>query len=55
MITLMKKFSLLLMSVAVAVSAMAGVKSAGNAYRPLGKSAATIKAPSRVDIITEQP
>ncbi len=51
----MKKFSLLLMSVAVAVSAMAGVKSAGNAYRPLGKSAATIKAPSRVDIITEQP
>ncbi len=52
----MKKTLLLLLGMAVAVSAAAGVKSAGNAYRPLFKSAqATVKAPSRVDIITEQP
>lgn len=52
----MKKALLLLLGMAVAVSAAAGVKSTGNAYRPLGKTAqATLKAPSRVDIITEQP
>ena len=45
------------MCVAVAVSASAGVKSMANAYRPIDKmkSNATMKAPSRVDIITEQP
>ena len=39
------------------MGASAVVKSAGNAYRPLTKEAkpTTIKAPSRVDIITEQP
>ena len=54
---LMKKLTLLLMSVAVAISASAVVKSHGNAYRPMDKmkSAAMMKAPSRVDIITEQP
>ena len=52
----MKRF-LLLLSAAIAVSASAGVKAKGNAYRPLEKKAATtaVKAPSRVDIITEQP
>ncbi len=52
----MKKL-LLLLSVAVALSASAGVNSRGNAYRPMDKApqAATLKAPSRVDIITEQP
>jgi len=49
----MKKLSLLLMSVAVAISASAIVKSPGNAYRSLDK--ASLNAPSRVDIITEQP
>ena len=48
----MKKLSLLIMSLAIAVSAMAGVASKGQAYRPLNKP---LKAPSRVDIITEQP
>ncbi len=54
---LMKKLTLLLMSVAVAISASAVVKSHGNAYRPMDKmkSAAMMKAPSGVDIITEQP
>ena len=53
----MKKLSLLILSVAVAVSAMAGVNSRGNAYRPMDKmkSATALNAPSRVDIITEQP
>ena len=53
----MKKLSLLLLCVAVAVCASAGVNSKGNAYRPLEKPshAATMKAPSHVDIITEQP
>ena len=53
----MKKLALLLMSVAVAVSASAVVKSHGNAYRPIDKpsSTAMLNAPSRVDIITEQP
>ena len=53
----MKKLSLLLLSIAVAVSATAGVKSMGNAYRPLDKAShkTSIKAPSRVDLITEQP
>ena len=53
----MKKLTLLLMSVAVAISASAVVKSHGNAYRPMDKmkSAAMMKAPSGVDIITEQP
>jgi hypothetical protein len=53
----MKKLSLLILSIAIAVSAMAGVNSKGNAYRPMDKmtSAAALNAPSRVDIITEQP
>ena len=51
----MKKLSLLLISVAVAFSASAFVKSHGNAFRPIDKAATSIKAPSRVDIITEQP
>ncbi len=53
----MKKLTLLLMSVAVAISASAVVKSHGNAYRPMDKmkSAVMMKAPSGVDIITEQP
>ena len=53
----MKKLSLLFLSVAIALGASATVNSSGNAYRPMGKSAhaATMKAPSRVDIITEQP
>ncbi len=53
----MKKLTLLLLSAAIAVSASAGIKSAGNAYRPMGKAApgTAINAPSRVDIITEQP
>ena len=54
---LMKKLTLLLLSAAIAVSASAGIKSAGNPYRPMAKQshAAMTKAPSRVDIITEQP
>ena len=54
---IMKKILLLIMGVAVAVSATAAVRSTGNAYRPHDKAsqAATLKAPSRVDIITEQP
>ena len=53
----MKKLALLIMSVAVAVSASAVVKSAGNAYRPIDKTAhaTALRAPSQVDIITEQP
>ena len=53
----MKKFALLIMSVAVALSASAVVKSQGNAYRAMDKMATktALKAPSRVDIITEQP
>ena len=53
----MKKLSLLLLSVAVALSASAVVKSQGNAYRPIEKAshAATFKAPAHVDMITEQP
>lgn len=53
----MKKTLLLLMSLAVAVSASAGIESVGKAFRPTGKaiSAKTLKAPTRVDIITEQP
>ena len=53
----MKKLALLIMCVAVAVSASAVVKSQGNAYRPLDKMAhkTVKKAPSKVDIITEQP
>ena len=48
---------LLLLSVAVAVSAMAGVKAKGSAYRPMGKAlpTASLNNPSRVDLITEQP
>lgn len=50
----MKKLALLIMCVAVAVGASAGVKSQGNAYRPMDMKSAS--APStRVDIITEQP
>ena len=53
----MRKFLLLFISVAVAMSASAGIKSAGNAYRPMGKTAPSgaMKAPAHVDIITEQP
>ena len=52
----MKKLLLLIVSVAVAMSVSAGVKSNGNAYRPLEKPAhASLRAPSHVDIITEQP
>lgn len=53
----MKKLALLITCVAVALSASAIVKSSGNAYRPLDKMqhAGMMKAPSRVDIITEQP
>ena len=53
----MKKLSLLLLSMAVAVCAMAEVKSHGNAYRDIKNSspAAMVKAPSQVDIITEEP
>ena len=53
----MKKLSLLLMCFTIAVTASAVVKSQGNAYRPMDKAAkvAKMNAPSRVDIITEQP
>ena len=53
----MKKLSLLFLSIAVALTAAAGVVSKGNAYRPTGKAshATSIKAPEGVDIITEQP
>ena len=53
----MKKLALLIMCIAVAVSASALVKSQGNAYRPMDKMAhkTALKAPSKVDIITEQP
>lgn len=53
----MKKLALLIMCVAVAVSASAVVKSHGNAYRQMEKApqSAQMKAPSRVDVITEQP
>lgn len=53
----MKKLSLLILCAAIAVSASAGVNSKGNAFRPINKNAnkTAMKAPSRVDIITEQP
>ena len=53
----MKKLFLLLICVIVAMSASADVKSAGNAYRTMGKlsDATMLKAPAHVDIITEQP
>ena len=53
----MKKLALLFLSVAVALSASAVVKSHGNAYRQMEKAhqSAQMKAPSRADIITEQP
>ena len=53
----MKKLALLITCVAVALSASAIVKSSGNAYRPMDKvqHSSQMKAPSRVDIITEQP
>lgn len=53
----MKKLALLITCVAVALSASAIVHSSGNAYRPMDKlqHAGMMKAPSRVDIITEQP
>lgn len=53
----MKNLALLITCVAVALSASAIVKSSGNAYRPMDKlrHAGMMKAPSRVDIITEQP
>ena len=53
----MKNFSLLLLCLAVCTTAFAGVSSRGNAYRPMNKATANsaIKAPNRVDIITEQP
>ena len=54
---LMKKFTLLLLSAVIALSASAIVKSAGQAYRPLDKMqpSTKVQTPSRVDIITEQP
>ena len=53
----MKKLALLMMCVAVAVTASAGVKSQGNAYRPVDKMThkAALKAPAQVDIIYDQP
>lgn len=53
----MKKLTLLLLSAVIALSASAIVKSAGQGYRPLGKMqhSTKVQAPSRVDIITEQP
>ena len=53
----MKKLLLLIISAAVAMGATASVKSAGKAYRPLDKAGykTSINAPSRVDLITEQP
>lgn len=53
----MKKSLLFIMCVAVAVSATAEIKSVGNALRPKEKavSASVLKAPAKVDIITEQP
>jgi len=53
----MKKSLLFLIAMAVAVSASAGIRSTGNAYRELGKpaQAAALKAPAQVDVITEQP
>ena len=53
----MKKLALLLISVAVAMSVSAGVNSKGNTYRPINKNAhnAALNAPTRVDIITDQP
>ena len=53
----MKKLALLMICVAVALGASAGVNTKGNTYRPINKNAhkTALKAPSRVDIITEQP
>ena len=53
----MKKLSLLLLCVTIAVTASAALKGAGNCYRPMGKlpHQASLNGPSRVDIITEQP
>ena len=53
----MKKLALLMISVAVVLGASAGVNTKGNSYRPINKDAhkVAMKAPARVDIITEQP
>ena len=53
----MKKLALLMICMAVAVSASAGVNSKDNACRQIDKKVhkTALKAPSRVDIITEQP
>lgn len=53
----MKKLALLFLSAAIALGASATAQFHGNAYRPIDKSSnpAMTKAPSRVDIITEQP
>ena len=53
----MKKLSLLLLSMAVAVCAMAEVKSHGNAFRDLTTTSAVSKilGPSQVNVITEEP
>lgn len=53
----MKKFLLLLTVMAVTVSTSAAVRGQGKPWRPAFKNspAATLKAPSHVDIITEQP
>ena len=53
----MKKLSLLMLCVTVALTSMATANFRGNAYRPLDKKSHSQqqKAPSRIDIITEQP
>ena len=52
----MKKLALLMMCVAIALSAVAGVRGKGKPYRPLvTPNSSSVKSPSRVDIITEQP
>ena len=53
----MKKLTLLFLCIAVCTTVSAGVLSRGNAYRPMDKATANtaVKAPSHVDLITEQP
>ena len=53
----MKKLTLLFLCIAVCTTVSAGVLSRGKAYRPMDKATANtaVKAPSHVDLITEQP